>query len=460
MTEDKGTPMPTKIAVIGTNYVGLVTAACLAQLGHSVIGIDVDAVKVAQLRRGYLPMYEPDLDEIVHEQVARGRLQFTLDYATGLHGATCAFICVGTPPHPDGSTDLSQVSAAVESLAQHTPAHTHLVVVNKSTLPVGTGDWMEHQLRARALHSGVRFSVVSNPEFLREGSAVRDFRGPDRIVVGGDDPEAIEHVAQLYRNLSSRPPMVRSDRRTAELVKYASNAFLATRISFINEMALLCEAIDADVETVALGMGLDSRIGPSWLEAGIGYGGSCFPKDIQSLAHQAKRAGVRPRILRAVTETNQQMRRLVIDKLVSELGDLRGRTIGVLGLAFKPNTDDVRESPALDIARTLHAMGARVCGYDPAAMRSVKRQLPELERCADAESVATDADALLLLTEWDEFRDLDLESIRDRMREPVVIDGRNVFDPELLESLGFRYRGIGRGRRSADAVEAKRSLAA
>ncbi len=434
-----------RVAVIGTNYVGLVTAACLAQLGHSVVGVDIDPLKVARLRRGQLPIHEPGLDAIVADQLDAGRLRFTLDYEEALRRAEVAFVCVGTPPDVDGSADLSQVRAAVDGLARHTPTGARLVVVNKSTMPIGTGDWMQAELDRATEGEDVRFTVVSNPEFLREGSAVADFNRPDRVVLGGDDAEAVSKVAGLYRNLEPTPPIVRTDLRTAEMIKYASNAFLATKISFINEMAVICDRLGADVEGVAHGMGLDQRIGPRFLAAGIGYGGSCFPKDVRALEHAATRAGAEPRLLRAVMETNQAMRQRMLASLSAELGSFRGRTIGILGLAFKSDTDDVRESPAIEIAQQLLDAGARVRAFDPAAMGSAARVVPHLELCGDAYAVAEDADALLVLTEWPAFQELDLEQIRDDMCSPLLLDGRNLFDPDELAVLGFRYRGIGRG---------------
>jgi UDPglucose 6-dehydrogenase len=437
--------MPTTIAVIGTNYVGLVTAACLAHLGHAVIGIDVDASKVARLQCGQLPIFEPELEDIVREQLAAGRLKFTLDYAEALPSVEVAFVCVGTPAGVDGDPDMRQVYAATTSLAQATPAGAHLVVVNKSTMPVGTGQWMQLTLDAHTRRAGARFSVVSNPEFLREGSAVSDFLHPDRIVLGGDDSAAVEQVATLYDALLPSPPIVRTDTRTAEMIKYASNAFLATKISFINEMASICERVGADVKDVALGMGLDQRIGPRFLSAGVGYGGSCFPKDVMALERLATTAGVEPRVLRAVMDTNQHMRQVVVDDLRFEMGSFSGLRVGILGLAFKSDTDDVRESPAIDIARTLLDEGALVRAYDPAAMSNAAALLSGLELCADAYAVADEVDVLLVLTEWPEFKRLDYQRVLDSMRQAVLVDGRNLLDPSTMQALGFRYRGIGRG---------------
>jgi UDPglucose 6-dehydrogenase len=448
------------IVVLGTNYVGLVTAACLAQLGHTVIGVDIDPLKIARLQRGQLPIYEPGLEAIVVEQLAEGRLSFTLDYAASLPQAEFAFLCVGTPPGPAGSSDMRQVHAATESLARHTPAGAHLVVVNKSTLPVGTGQSMQTALNAHARQTGAHFSIVSNPEFLREGSAVSDFQHPDRIVLGGADASALDRLANLYEGIRPSPPIVRTDLRTAEMIKYASNAFLATKISFINEMAAICDRLGADVNDVALGMGLDQRIGPRFLAAGVGYGGSCFPKDVMALEHMASQAGAEPRILRAVMDTNRHTREAVVAMLRAEMGSLRGRGVGILGLAFKADTDDVRESPSIEIARTLLAEGAQVSAYDPAAMGSAAWVLPQLELRKDAYAVAEDADVLLVLTEWPEFRQLDFARIRDSMRQAVLVDGRNLLDPTAMKALGFSYRGIGRGVCPATTTKSALALAA
>jgi UDPglucose 6-dehydrogenase len=433
-----------KIAVIGTNYVGLVTAACLAELGNTVVGIDIDPRKVERLRRGQLPIYEPGLEEIVVQNLRAGRLRFTLDYPEGLSGARFAFVCVGTPSGTEGEADMRQVRAAAEGLGAYTPAGADLIVVNKSTMPIGTGDWMAPLLDRAANGSGARFRVVSNPEFLREGSAVEDFRHPDRVVLGGADAEAIEEVARLYQDLRPEPPIIRTDIRTAEMIKYASNAFLATKISFINEIASISERLGADVKEVARGMGLDQRIGARFLDAGVGYGGSCFPKDVKALEHMASMAGAHPQLLRAVMEINRDMRRGVLQKVRAELGSLEDRVVGVLGLAFKPNTDDVREAPALEIIHLLEAEGARVKAYDPAARETARAFLPRVELCADAYEAAAGTDALLLLTEWSEFRQLDLGRIRDSMRRPFLVDGRNLYDPAKMVALGFTYRCIGR----------------
>jgi len=432
------------IAVIGTNYVGLVTAACFAELGNQVVGIDIDPGKVERLGRGQLPIYEPGLVEIVVQNLKAGRLKFTLDYEEGLRKAEFAFVCVGTPSGIEGEADMSQVKSAAHSLGKYTPRGRSLIVVNKSTMPIGTGDWMLPTLERASNGSKATFRVVSNPEFLREGSAVDDFRHPDRVVLGGTDPGAIERVADLYRDLQPEPPIISADIRTAEMIKYASNAFLATKISFINEIASICERLGADVKEVARGMGLDRRISPEFLDAGVGYGGSCFPKDVKALAHMASMAGAHPQLLRAVMEINRDMRRLVLQKVRAELGSVEDKTIGVLGLAFKPNTDDLREAPAIEIIHLLQSEGARVKAYDPAANEAARSMLPGVELCEDAYSVAEGADALILLTQWSEFRRLDLDRIQQGMKHPLLVDGRNLYDPDEMVSRGFVYQAIGR----------------
>jgi UDPglucose 6-dehydrogenase len=441
-----------KIAVIGTNYVGLVTAACFAELGNQVVGIDIDPGKVEALSRGQLPIYEPGLEEIVVQNIKAGRLHFTLDYTEGLKAARFAFVCVGTPSGIEGEADLRQVRSAAHSLGEHTPAERSLIVVNKSTMPVGTGDWMAPALEKASNGSGAQFRVVSNPEFLREGSAVDDFRHPDRVVLGGTDAEAIDRVADLYLDLQPEPPIIKTDIFSAEMIKYASNAFLATKISFINEIASICERLGADVKEVSRGMGLDRRISPEFLEAGVGYGGSCFPKDVKALAHMASMAGAHPQLLRAVMEINRDMRRLVLQKVRGTLGSLEDRTIGVLGLAFKPNTDDLREAPAIEIIHLLQSEGARVKAFDPAANEAARSILPGVELCKDAYGVAEAADAVILITPWSQFRRLDLERMRESMRYPLLVDGRNLYDPAEMVAKGFYYQPIGRPQQDPGAT--------
>jgi len=428
------------IAVIGVGYVGLVTGACFADLGNRVICLDINEEKIEKLRQGVMPIYEPGLEELVERNVRAGRLSFTTSYAEALEEAEFAFIAVGTPEGVDGEADLRYVRMAAESIAD--VLDHPLIIVNKSTVPVGTGDWVADIIRARR-GDDVEFSVVSCPEFLREGSAISDFMNPSRVVLGSLDREAAEKVAQLH--LPLRTTIMITDLRTAEMIKYASNAFLATRISFINEIANICEALGADIKEVATGMGYDPRIGHSFLDAGVGYGGSCFPKDVKALAHMAATHGRHPQLLHAVMEINADQRRQVVWKLREVLGGLKGKTVGLLGLAFKPNTDDMREAPSVTIARYLTSEGARVRAYDPAAMENARRILPEVELAPDPYALAEGCDALVVVTEWNEFKHLDLKRIRDVMRRPVLLDGRNIYDPATVRALGFTYRGVGRG---------------
>ena len=429
------------ITVIGAGYVGLVTGVCFADLGNRVVCLDINEQKIESLRQGAMPIYEPGLEELVARNRAAKRLSFTTSYADGLREADFVFIAVGTPEGVDGEADLRYVRMAARSIAE---AMDHpMVIVNKSTVPVGTGDWVADIISSH-LRDGVECAVVSNPEFLREGSAIADFMRPDRVVLGSLDPEAAESVAQLY--LPLRATIMITDLRTAEMIKYASNAFLATRISFINEIANVCEALGADVKEVALGMGYDQRIGHAFLDAGIGYGGSCFPKDVKALAYMAQIKGRHPQLLQAVMDINADQRRAVVRKLEAALGSLRGMTIGLLGLAFKPNTDDMREAPSTHIARMLLAAGARVRGYDPVAMEVAVRLMPELEMAGDPYALAEGCDALVIVTEWNEFKHLDLAQVRESMNQPVMVDGRSIYDPVAMKALGFRYQAIGRGQ--------------
>ncbi len=427
-----------RVAVIGAGYVGLTTAACLADLGNEVVVVDIDEAKIAQLRRHRLHFFEPGLQEVVERNARAGRLRFSTSYADAVPGAAFAFIAVATPEGEGGEADLRYVDAAARTIAETMDGY--LVIVNKSTVPIGTGDVVSDRVRATGTQHP--FDVVSNPEFLREGSALRDFMQPDRVVIGAHNREAAEKVASLYAPLEA--PTLIYDIYTAEMVKYASNSFLAARISFINEISRICERVGADAKLVAEGMGLDHRIGPAFLEAGIGYGGSCFPKDVKALSAIAQRFDLHPALLTAVMDINRDQRMQPLEKLSEEIGDLAGKTVGILGLSFKPNTDDMREAPSVDIARVLVARGARVKAYDPAAIDNAKTIVPDLEYMSDAYEVAEDADALIVVTEWNEFRQLDLDRLRRSMRQPVVIDGRNIYEPTRMRALGFRYRGIGR----------------
>ena len=428
------------IAVIGTGYVGLVTGTCFADLGNKVTCIDIDERKIQTLREGKTPIYEPGLEEVMRRDVAAGRLSFSTSYEEGLRDAEFVFIAVGTPSGVDGEADLQYVRMAAETIA-HSMDHG-LIIINKSTVPVGTGDWVADIVRKHQPEP-IPFAVVSCPEFLREGSALADFMNPDRVVLGSLDRDAAEKVAQLH--LPLRAPIMLTDLRTAEMIKYASNAFLATRISFINEIANICEKLGADVKEVAAGMGYDKRIGRAFLDAGVGYGGSCFPKDVKALEYMGLLHGAHPSLLRAVMEINRDQRRLIVHKLRDLLGSLDTKRIGLLGLAFKPNTDDMREAPSIDVAHLLLREGCVVRGYDPVAMAVAERILPEIEMCNNPYEMAEGADALVVMTEWNEFKHLDLARIRSLMRTPVVVDGRNVYEPRTLWEAGFLYRGIGRG---------------
>ncbi len=429
------------IAVIGVGYVGLVTGAGFADLGNKVCCVDIDETKIKMLNEDKVPIFEPGLQEMIHRNVQAERITFTTDYAVALKDAEFVFIAVGTPEGVDGEADLKYVGQAAKTIAE-TMKHP-LIIINKSTVPVGTGDWVADIIRSNQPEP-IDFSVVSNPEFLREGAAIQDFTGPDRIVLGSLNREAANKVAELY--LSLRTPIMITDLRTAEMIKYASNAFLATRISFINEIANICEQLGADVKEVATGMGYDKRIGHYFLDAGVGYGGSCFPKDVKALAHMATTHGTHPQLLKAVMDINQYQRIHVVQKLRDVLGrNMKGKVIGLLGLAFKPNTDDMRESPAAEIARALLRENAKVKGYDPAAMGVVGKLIPDLELSKDPYDLAKECDALILMTEWNEFKHLDMQQIKSLMRQPVFIDGRNLYDPNRMQAYGFIYRGVGRG---------------
>lgn len=429
-----------KICVIGTGYVGLVTGACFADLGNSVVCLDVDPNRINKLLEGIMPIYEPGLEEVVSQNVKAGRLVFTTDYPAALQEAEFAFIAVGTPSGVDGEADLQFVRSAAESIADL--VDHPIIVVNKSTVPVGTGDWVADIITRRRAGRPLDFNVVSNPEFLREGSAINDFMYPDRVVLGSLDIQAAQKVAQIY--LSLRCPVMVSDLRTAEMIKYASNAFLATRISFINEIANICEELGADVREVSRGMGLDKRIGPAFLDAGLGWGGSCFPKDVKALAHMAVLHGTQPQLLQAVMEINRNQRRRAVLKLRRALGSLDQKVIAVMGLSFKPNTDDIREAPALEIIHLLENEGAVIQAYDPQAMDAARETLPRVRLFDTPYQAAEGADALILATEWNEFKQLDFERVRSLMRQPVIMDARNLWDPERMRSLGFRYFSVGR----------------
>ncbi len=430
-----------KICVIGTGYVGLVTGTCFADLGNDVVCMDVDNNRIERLKEGKMPIYEPGLEQLVLQNVRAGRLTFTTDYDVALKDAEIAFIAVGTPSGEEGEADLQFVRSAAETIADR--VNHSIVVVNKSTVPVGTGDWVADIIKKRNGNDGLEFIVVSNPEFLREGSAIIDFMNPDRVVLGSTDRNAAAKVAQLYITL--RCPILITDLRTAEMIKYASNAFLATRISFINEIANMCEELGADVREVAVGMGYDKRIGNAFLDAGLGWGGSCFPKDVKALAHMAVLRGTHPQLLQAVMEINRNQRRRVVYKLRRALGRLDEKVIGILGLSFKPNTDDIRDAPALEVIHLLQNEGAVIRAYDPQAMDNARQVLQRVTLCKNPYEVAEGADAIVLATEWNEFKQIDFDRLRNLMRQPIIMDGRNAWDPDHLRSIGFTYFGVGRG---------------
>lgn len=428
-----------QICVVGVGYVGLVTGACFSDLGNRVIALDVNEQRIENLKKGIMPIYEPGLEELVRRNVKAGRLSFTTDYAEALRGTEFAFIAVGTPSGVNGEADLQYVAAAAESIARNMTAP--LIIINKSTVPIGTGDWVADIVK-RAQPQPIEFSVVSCPEFLREGSAISDFMNPHRTVIGSFDKDAASKVAQLH--LPLRAPIIITDLRTAEMIKYASNAFLATKISFINEIAEICEAYGADVKEVAAGMGYDARIGRHFLDAGLGWGGSCFPKDVKALAYMAEEKGLEPRILHSVMGVNYDRRKQVVRWTENMVGSLSGKTIGLFGLAFKPNTDDMRDAPSIDIAHELIAAGAIVRAYDPVAMDAARNLLPAVQMCRDPYEAAAGCDAIMIITEWNEFKQIDLEKLKSLLKTPIIMDTRNIYDPTRMREMGFTYRAIGR----------------
>ncbi len=431
-----------RICVVGSGYVGLVTGACLADFGMEVTGVDKDESKIERLLAGEIPIFEPGLRGIVHRNMEAGRLQFTTDLGPAIEAAQAVFIAVGTPPRPDGSADLTFVRQVAASIGQH--LNGYKAIVTKSTVPTGTGQMVEEIV---AEHSGGNqdFAVVSNPEFLREGSAIDDFLHPDRVVLGTRDPRAIELMLDIYSPLRvANVPFVITDVESAELIKYASNGFLATKISFINEVAALCEAYGADVEVVARGMGLDTRIGPKFLHPGPGFGGSCFPKDTRAVAQIATDRGLTFRIIEAVLEANDATKARMLDKIRGALGSLDGKTVAVLGLSFKPDTDDIRESPALPIVEGLLAGGATVRAHDPEAMDACRDDYPDVVYCEDAYDAAAGADALVIATEWNQFRHLELSRLAGLLTKRLVIDLRNIYEPEKMAAAGFHYISVGR----------------
>lgn len=428
-----------KLCIIGTGYVGLTTGVCFASLGNHVICVDSDKERIQQLKRGVMPIHEKKLVELAKEAISKERLEFTNHLGSGVEGSDILFISVGTPSLPDGGADLTAVRRAAADIAGYMKAYRIIVV--KSTVPVGTQKQVSAIINNNIRHR-VDFDVVSNPEFLREGNAVYDTMHPDRIVIGTDNMKAAEKLTELYAPMDSS--VLVTDPESAEMIKYASNAFLAVKISFINEIANLCEKVGADVTQVAHGMGLDSRISAKFLKAGLGYGGSCFPKDTLALVKLAEKNDCSLRLVESAIEVNKKQRHRIVEKLTECMGDLDGKTIGILGLAFKPDTDDIRQAPALDIINKIIDLGARIKAYDPAAMSNTKKVIGHIEYCESAYQVAQGADALILVTEWDQFKNMNLERIKGLMKGSVFIDGRNIYDADSMLCLGFDYHCIGR----------------
>ncbi|MFT4297914.1 MAG: UDP-glucose dehydrogenase family protein [Candidatus Woesearchaeota archaeon] len=430
-----------KITMVGTGYVGLVSGVCFADLGNDVICLDVDKSKIEELNKGNVPIYEPGLKEILERNIKAKRIKFTLDKEKAYKNSDIIFICVGTPQKKNGDADLSYIFSAAEDIGKYIDSYK--IIVDKSTVPVGTADKVKRIIKS--INSKLDFDVASNPEFLKEGAAIKDFQNPDRVVIGTDSEKAKEILGQLYKPVARiGKPVIFTDIKSAELIKYASNAMLATRISFMNELSHLCEAINVDVKEVAKGMGLDSRIGTRFLQAGVGYGGSCFPKDVRALSHTIEKLGLTSNILRAVDYVNERQKRSIVPKLKKKIKNLEEKKIVIWGLSFKPRTDDIRESPALIVIEQLENEYAKVKAFDPVAMENAKKVLQKVEFSEDKYSALQNADALLILTEWDEFRNPDFERMKKIMKNPLIIDCRNIYDRKDIEELGFEYVGVGR----------------
>lgn len=430
------------IAVIGTGYVGLVTGACFAEFGVEVTCVDVDKGKIDRLNQGIIPIYEPGLDNIVEKNTKAGRLHFTTEIKSAVEQALVIFLAVGTPPKQNGSPDMSFYESAAADIAKY--MNGYKVLVTKSTVPVGTGKWLREFVKENQKMQ-TNFGVASNPEFLREGAAIQDFMRPDRVVIGSNEEDAIAIMKDLYRPLYLiETPIVITSLEAAELIKYAANAFLATKISFINEIANLCDKIGCDVHDVARGMGMDKRIGGKFLHPGPGFGGSCFPKDTRALSSVAKQFGTESLIVDVVIEVNELQRKAMIPKIQSLIGDFKDKKIAVLGLSFKPETDDMRESPAIDIIKEIQALGARVKAYDPVAMEEAKHYLSDVEYAEDEYAAIEGADLLVFMTEWNQFRALDMEKVKSLLKSPKIADLRNIYEPKDMRNLGFEYVGVGR----------------
>jgi UDPglucose 6-dehydrogenase len=426
-----------KLCVIGTGYVGLVTGVCMADLGNDVTCVDIDEKKIRNLKKGILPIYEPGLLDLLKRN--KNKLTFTNSIKEGVSKASIIFIAVGTPPTETGEADLTYVKSVAREIGKH--MNSGKIIVDKSTVPVGVGDIVESIVEEYS-KGKYKFDVASCPEFLREGSAIHDFMNPDRVVVGAKRKEAAEKVAEIFKPLNTK--IIIADIRSAEMIKHASNTFLAMKISFINEIANICERVGADVETVASGMGLDKRIGKMFLNAGAGYGGSCFPKDVAALRCMARNEDYEPLLLSAVMEVNKQQRKIVVNKIKNMMGTLEGRQVGILGIAFKPNTDDIREAVAIDVMTALLEKGCRIKAYDPVAVENAKKVLKGVKYTESAYAAAQDSECLVVLTEWNEFKELDLKKIKGLMKKPAVVDGRNIYDPKEMRRLGFEYVGVGR----------------
>lgn len=428
-----------KIAVIGAGYVGLVTAACLADLGNDVICNDIDKDKISKLKRGTVPFYEPGLEELVKRNQKEKRLTFTSSLKEAVKNSEVIFIAVGTPPKKNGEADLTYVENVAREIARFMTSYR--LIVEKSTVPVETGIWIKHTLQNYA-RKKVKFDVASNPEFLREGSAINDFMHPDRIVIGVESKKAKDILLELYKPLNA--PIIVTDIKSAEIIKHASNSFLATKISFINAIANLCEKVGADVEEVAKGMGLDKRIGKDFLNAGIGFGGFCLPKDIEAFIRISEKLGYDLELLKAVKKINDSQRTLLVNKIEKAIWNIKDKTIAILGLAFKPNTDDMRFAPSIEIINMLQREGAKIRAYDPQAMVKAKTLLKDVKFCVDSYDVVKGADCAVIVTEWNEFKELDLAKLKKLLKQPVIVDGRNIYEPKKMRELGFRYYSIGR----------------
>ena len=427
------------IAVIGTGYVGLVTSACFAKLGHTVVGADNDPSKIEKLKKLQMPIYEPGLEELIKENVKHGRISFTSNVSEAVKKSSIIFICVGTPPLSDGGADLSAVEKVARLIAEEMTDYK--LIIDKSTVPVHTGEWVKKTILTYNKHK-VDFDVASNPEFLREGTAIYDFMNPDRIVIGIDSEKAKSILLELYKDIDS--VKVVTDINTSELIKHASNSFLAMKISFVNALSRICEKANADVTKIAEGMGFDKRIGRAFLNAGPGFGGFCFPKDVSAFIHIADKLGYDFHLLKSVEKTNDEQKEFIVKKVEEALWVLNGKTLAVLGLAFKPNTDDIRFSPAMDIVTELIKKGVKVNTYDPEAMENAKRVLKDIKYCEDPYETMAGADALLILTDWEDFKNLDLKKVSGLLKAPVIIDARNLYDPKKMKEAGFTYKSVGR----------------